>query len=233
MIAVNQSVYGVAGTANVIAATIVGTEDSAKAILAQGLLSNTAAAVYTPDASVAFAVVDTIFAVNTSGSTVSGIQFSLGGTTYPITGVFSLGAYGWAVIPTNGLATVYTATGATPTVGMLTDTGATTGATSTAQVFTNGVTSNGHVTIADAKNVILDTTTGTKIGTAITQKLGVYNATPIAQRAGAAQAAVVTTAATQTTPFGFSTGAQADAIITLVNELRAWAVAQGWIKGAA
>ena len=232
MIAIAQSVWGVAGTASVIAATILGKRSGSPAVLAQGLLGSAAAAVYTP-ADTTGSEIETIFLVNTSGSTVSGIQISLAGTTYPITGVFSLGAYGWAVIPTNGLATIYTATGATPTVGMLAADGSVVGATAGAQVFTLGVTSNGDLTIADAKNVILNATTGSKIGTAITQKLGVYNATPIAQRAGAAQAAVVTTAATQTTPFGFATGAQADAIITLVNELRAWAVVQGWIKGAA
>lgn len=68
---------------------------------------------------------------------------------------------------------------------------------------------------------------------ATSQKLGFYGTTPIAQRAGAAQAAVVTTAATQTTPYGFATQAQADAIVALVNELRAWAVAIGFIKGSA
>lgn len=38
-----------------------------------------------------------------------------------------------------------------------------------------------HLTIADAKNVVLNTTTGTKIGTATTQKLGFFDATPVVQ----------------------------------------------------
>jgi len=38
-----------------------------------------------------------------------------------------------------------------------------------------------NLQLADAKNVVLDTTTGTKIGTATTQKLGFYNATPVAR----------------------------------------------------
>lgn len=88
-------------------------------------------------------------------------------------------------------------------------------------------------TLADAANLVVGSTTGTKIATATTQKLGFYNATPIVQRSGASQAAVATTASTQTTPWGYSTQAQADAIITLLNELRAWAVAQGFIKGSA
>lgn len=104
----------------------------------------------------------------------------------------------------------------------------------TVQSLSSGaVSGSGDITMADGKNIILNTTTGSKIGTAITQKLAFFNSTPIVQRAGAAQAAVVTTAATQTTPFGYATGAQADAIVTLVNELRAALVAFGLIKGAA
>ena len=56
---------------------------------------------------------------------------------------------------------------------------------------------------------------------------------PVGVRAGAAQAAVTTTAATSTTPYGFAAAAQADAIVTLVNELRAALVAAGIITGAA
>jgi hypothetical protein len=41
---------------------------------------------------------------------------------------------------------------------------------------------NDTVTIADGKNITLNTTTGTKIGTATTQKLGFYNATPVVQQ---------------------------------------------------
>lgn len=74
---------------------------------------------------------------------------------------------------------------------------------------------------------------GLNIGGAITDLVGFYGVTPIAQRATAAQAAVVTTAATNVTPFGYATQAQADAIVTLVNELRAALVVWGAIKGAA
>lgn len=89
------------------------------------------------------------------------------------------------------------------------------------------------LTVTDAKNFVFSTDTGTQIGTGITQKMGFYGVTPIAQRAGAAQAAIATTAATNVTPYGYTTAAQADAIVTLANELRAWAVAQGFIKGSA
>lgn len=56
---------------------------------------------------------------------------------------------------------------------------------------------------------------------------------PIGMRSGSAQAAVTTTAATSTTPYGFSTAAQADAIVTLVNEVRATLIAAGFMKGSA
>lgn len=42
------------------------------------------------------------------------------------------------------------------------------------------------ITVADAYNLILGSTTGTKIGTATTQRLGFYGATPVVQGAGIA-----------------------------------------------
>jgi len=41
-----------------------------------------------------------------------------------------------------------------------------------------------NLTFADAKNIILNATTGSKIGTATTQKLGFWNATPVVRPAG-------------------------------------------------
>lgn len=92
------------------------------------------------------------------------------------------------------------------------------------------------------------------LGDAITDTVGFYGTTKVAQRAGAAQAAVTTTvgsavagtSATAVTPYGYAQ-AQADAIVTnintlrtdvlalatLSNELRAAQVALGTIKGAA
>lgn len=73
---------------------------------------------------------------------------------------------------------------------------------------------------------------GYVIGANANSKVSLYGATPVAQRSSAAQAAVATTGATNTTPYGFTTAAQADAIVTLVNELRAALVALGAIKGS-
>ncbi len=99
-----------------------------------------------------------------------------------------------------------------------------------------------------------ETSAGTVIGVTASRKIGFHGATPTSQRASAAQAAVTgtvgaaldTTAATNSSPYGFSQ-AQADgliarvnaliadnaALITLVNELRAATVAKGLIKGSA
>ena len=89
------------------------------------------------------------------------------------------------------------------------------------------------VTFADGKDIAVGSTAGTIIATAAAQKLGFHGAAPSIQRAGAAQDAVATTGATAVTPFGFTTAAQANAIVTLVNELRAALVAKGIIKGLA
>ena len=45
------------------------------------------------------------------------------------------------------------------------------------------ITSSGGITMGDAKNIIVNATTGTKIGTGTTQKIGFWNATPAAQQA--------------------------------------------------
>jgi hypothetical protein len=50
------------------------------------------------------------------------------------------------------------------------------------------ISSNRAITVSDGGNVVLGTTTGTKIGTATTQKLGFYNATPVVQPAAVADA---------------------------------------------
>ena len=90
-----------------------------------------------------------------------------------------------------------------------------------------------RIQIRDGKNIQLGLTTGTKIGTATDQKIAFHNSTPVIQRVGSAQDAVATTGATQTTPYGYTGAAQANAIVTLVNELRAALVEKGIIKGSA
>ncbi|MBI1856896.1 hypothetical protein HY003_01905 [Candidatus Saccharibacteria bacterium] len=58
---------------------------------------------------------------------------------------------------------------------------------------TGTVQARRSITMSDAKNLILGTGTGTKIGTATTQKLGFYNATPIVQQPRPTDAASIIT----------------------------------------
>ena len=81
-----------------------------------------------------------------------------------------------------------------------------------------------------AGNIITDTTTGTKIGTATGQKLGFWNATPIIQPAGATQAAP---AAYVTGAFGLDSDANMQALYDLVVAMRTALVNSGIMKGAA
>jgi hypothetical protein len=64
------------------------------------------------------------------------------------------------------------------------------------------------LTVRDGKNVVLDTTTGTKIGTAATQKLGLWNVTPVVQPSAVAGIGVTYTA---------NEPAAADGSITIAN----------------
>ncbi len=47
--------------------------------------------------------------------------------------------------------------------------------------FNKGVTFSQDITIADGKNIVINTTTGTRIGTGTGQKISLWNKTPIAQ----------------------------------------------------
>jgi len=59
------------------------------------------------------------------------------------------------------------------------------------------ISNNRAITVSDGGNVVLGTTTGTKIGTATTQKLGFYNATPVVQPTAVADATDAATAISQ------------------------------------
>jgi hypothetical protein len=62
---------------------------------------------------------------------------------------------------------------------------------------TGTVKVNSNLEIADAKDIVLATGTGTKIGTATTQRLGFYNATPVVQPTAVADATSGAEAVTQ------------------------------------
>lgn len=61
-------------------------------------------------------------------------------------------------------------------------------------IYTNAGTNHfgDDVELADAKNIVVNTTTGTKIGTGTSQKLGFWNATPIVQPTTGVGAATLT-----------------------------------------
>lgn len=77
------------------------------------------------------------------------------------------------------------------TNGRLTDDADFTFATDTLTVTKIAATTyTGTQTYADAVDLVFNTTTGSKIGTAVTQKIGFWNVTPVVQPAGANQAAI-------------------------------------------
>lgn len=113
------------------------------------------------------------------------------------------------------------------------------------KTLTGGLTiTTAGLTITDV-NIVLNTATGTKIGTAVGQKLGFWNATPIAQPAGANQAALTNSTGgtgdgTLSAVGDTMAGNQAAVInnnftelFTLLNEIRTVLVNTGIMKGAA
>ena len=78
------------------------------------------------------------------------------------------------------------------------------------------LTSSGGITMADAQNIVLNATTGTKIGTATTQKLGLYNTTPTAQQTHVADAPAGGTGATAG---AYDSAANRDSMIATVNAI--------------
>lgn len=74
---------------------------------------------------------------------------------------------------------------------------------------------------------------GNMYGQASDEKVGFFGTTPIVQPSSANQAAVGTAASITTAAHGFATGTQADAIVTLVNEMRTVLVNLGLMKGSA
>lgn len=122
-----------------------------------------------------------------------------GGTNGQVLTTNGSGTTSWT---TNGAGTV-TSVGGTGTVNGLTLTGTVTstgnltlggtldlsappaigGSNAAAGTFTS-LTANTSLTMADSANIIVNTTTGTKIGTSTSQKLAFYNSAPVVQPAG-------------------------------------------------
>lgn len=97
--------------------------------------------------------------------------------------------------------------------------------------------SGGVLALSEGVNFSVGTGSGSIFGTTTSQKIGFHGATPTIQRAGAAQAAVATSALTVSNP---PTQAEVQAIVTrlaslttLGNETRATLVEKGIMKGSA
>lgn len=129
------------------------------------------------------------------------------------------------IVPAFGTSTdglTITATGDVSTNGGTLATGGGTINTNT------GILTTGGGTLAMAGgNITTDTSVGTKIGTAATQLLGFFGATPVAQPLGAAEATVTNAAAADTAPAGgtgtaaggWDTAAHRNSAITAINDL--------------
>lgn len=76
------------------------------------------------------------------------------------------------------------------------------GAGDTPLNLTAGALGCGTITLADAANVVVNTTTGTKIGTGATQKIGFWDATPAVQPAAIADLTVTASVGTLPTADG-------------------------------
>lgn len=155
-------------------------------------------------------------------------QASAGGaftvSTVPISEVAGLGTGVATALAVNtgsaGAVVLFNGALGTPSSGTVTNlTGTasiningTVGATTPAAGTFTTATVNTSLTMADAANIIVNTTTGTKIGTATTQKLGFFNATPIVQPTGD----IVT--AMQNLGLGASLTVSAATTITTANE---------------
>jgi hypothetical protein len=108
-----------------------------------------------------------------------------------------------------------------------------------AQEFTSEVFFAGDVIFTEGVNIYFGVGVGTMIGTTTDERFAFHGATPVIQRAGAAQAAVTATTialaagATPTKAEYDVVVARVNALTTLTNELRAALVGKGIIKGAA
>ena len=85
------------------------------------------------------------------------------------------------------------------------------------------------VSSAEVSQVPNNLGSGVQVGESTASLVGFYGATPIAQPSTGATAPT-TTAATTSSPWGFATSTQANAIVTLVNGLQTQLIALGIIS---
>jgi hypothetical protein len=103
---------------------------------------------------------------------------------------------------------------------------------SSTQIMWTGNYAAPHLYFQEGTSLSVGTTTGSMISMSASQKLSFHGATPVIQRAGAAQA-VAPVGGTGTAAGGYDTAAHRDSLIALVNEMRAVLVEKGIMKGSA
>ena len=93
-------------------------------------------------------------------------------------------------------------------------------------VFKGKMDALDDITMKEAKNIVVGTTTGSKIGTSVNQKLGLWNKTPIIQPKSADQAdqgamtsSVIGDTVSTSGGWGASTEANADKIHAAIDQL--------------
>lgn len=84
----------------------------------------------------------------------------------------------------------------------------------------------------DAQSLGANASGGMSIGLSAAELVSFHGATPVAQPSGSAQAAVATGAATTGAATYGLTSAQANGVVTLLNEIRTVLVNKGMMKGS-
>jgi hypothetical protein len=175
--------------------------------------------------------------INPSGTTAQMISFGQGGLAAPTSAYPRSAGTKIILYEANSLSNLDYAIGVTssPSNSLWI-----TGGSGSITFFTNNSTtvrapidSSGLTLAANCSILMATTGTGGMIGTTTSQLVGFHGTAGTIQRAAAAQAAVATTAATLVTPYGYTTAAQADGIVTLLNEIRTVLVNKGLMKGSA
>lgn len=136
-----------------------------------------------------------------TGTDASSVAFSTGGTVAYVADKLS----------------VFAATTSAELAGVISDeTG------SGALMFGTAPTITTSLTMADAANIIINATTGTKFGTAITQKIGFWNATPVIQSTGWAMSNVTTDKVLDAN--STTIDELADVVGTLIDQLKTYGI---------
>lgn len=104
--------------------------------------------------------------------------------------------------------------------------------TSPTFTFSKAVTFSESITMADGKDIVLNTTTGTKIGTATTQKLAFFNSTPVVKPTALTTQLTTITATAPGTPdyaiqdlvnvggYGFVTADEGQSVLKVIENLQ-------------